>query len=161
MFFSEESFTFERELAMNYLEQDMNQTVILYQVDLEKTKINDVYKESAKNEIAFKTPVELTCAYKIDDAQMEAYDSRQSRSVYVKPGKLELWVLDANLEELNADIKRGDFIGVQVTEDKMIFFEVNNDGKVAQFSNAQTMYGTTHWYRHITCNYVDENMFNG
>ena len=35
LFYSEESFQFDVELGKNYYEQDMNQTVILYEVDLE------------------------------------------------------------------------------------------------------------------------------
>ena len=65
MFFSKESYDFEVNLAREYMEMDMNQTLILYQVDLEKTKVNDVYKESDKGNIAFKTPVEIIFIYEI------------------------------------------------------------------------------------------------
>lgn len=161
MFFSKESFDFEAEMALDYMEQDVNQTVILYQVDLGKTKVNDVYKEAEKNQIVFKTPVEITCLYEIDDGKQESYDSKTSKSVYVKPGPLKLRVMNKTLEELGVDIKRGDYIGVQIDSNKMIYYEVNNDGKVAQFANNQTMYGFKPYFRVILCNYVDENQFNG
>lgn len=161
MFFSKESYDFETEMALDYMEQDMNQTVILYQVDLERTKVNDVYKEADKNQIVFKTPVELTCMYEIEDGVQESYDSKASKSVYVKPGTLKLRIMEATLTELNVDIKRGDYIGVQITPEKMIYYEVNNDGKVAQFANNQTLYGVRPFFRSVICNYVDENTFNG
>ena len=161
MFFSKESFDFELELAEDYMEQDMNQTVILYQVDLSKTKVNDVYKEAVKSDIQFKTPVEITCIYEIDESEQGSYDSKQSKSVYVKPGALKLKVLDKTLAELDADIRRGDFIGVQINPEKMIYYEVNNDGKVAQTANSQTMYGVRPYWRNITANYVDPVTFNG
>lgn len=161
MFFSKESYDFEVNLAREYMEMDMNQTLILYQVDLEKTKVNDVYKESGKGEIVFKTPVEFTCMYEISDAESKSYDKSKSKSVYVKPGNLKFRVLDAELEELGVDIRRGDYIGVQIDETTMIYFVVNNDGKVARFANNKTVYGFKPWYRECEANYIDESEFNG
>lgn len=163
MFFSKESYDFEVNLAREYMEQDMNQTVILYQVDLERTKVNDVYKESSKGNIAFKTPVEITCIYEINDPESKAYDKTNSKSIYVKPGNLKFRVLEAELEELGVDIRRGDYIGVQIDEEpgNMLYFVVNNDGKVARYSNSHTVYGFKHWYRDCEANYIDESEFQG
>ena len=161
MFFSKESYDFEVNLAREYMEQDMNQTLILFQVDLEKTKVNDVYKESEKGDIAFKTPVEFTCVYEILDAESKSYDKTKSKSVYVKPGNIKFRVLDAELEELGVDIRRGDYVGAQIDEDTMIYFVVNNDGKVNRFANSKTVYGFKPWYRECEANYIDESEFNG
>lgn len=159
MFFSKESYDFEVNIAREYIEQDMNQTLILYQVDLEKTKVNDIYKESEKGNIAFKTPVEFTCMYEITDAESKAYDKTKSKGVYVKPGNLKFRVLDCELEELGVDIRRGDYVSVQIDENTLITFVVNNDGKVGRFANSQTVYGFKPWYRECEANYVDENEF--
>ena len=161
MFFSKESFDFEENLALEYMEQDMNQTVILFQVDLSKTKVNDLYKEASKSDIVFKTPVELTCIYEIEESETSSYDDKQSKSVYVKPGTLKLSVLEKTLKEMNADIKRGDFIGVVIDPERTIYFEVNNDGKALQTANSQTMYGVRPYWRSIRANYVDPVTFNG
>lgn len=163
MFFSKESFDFELDIARDYMEQDMNQTVVLYQIDLEKTKVNDVYKEASKSDIVFKTPVEITCIYEIEDSEQDTYDTSAAKTMYVKPGRLRLRVLEETLKEMGADIKRGDFIGIQITEDlkDMIYFEVNNDGKVQQTANSQTMYGFKPFWRSIVANYVDQTTFNG
>ena len=45
-FFSGEDFDLELNFAKEYIEQDANQTVILYRVDLEKTNLDAVYNES-------------------------------------------------------------------------------------------------------------------
>ena len=39
MFFSKSDFDFEIEMARDYLEQDMNQTVVLFEVDLSGDKL--------------------------------------------------------------------------------------------------------------------------
>ena len=161
MFFSKESFDFELDIVRDYMEQDMNQTVVLYQIDLEKTKVNDVYKEASKSDIVFKTPVEITCMYEIEDAEQSTYDTNAAKTMYVKPGRLRLRVLEETLKEMDADIKRGDFIGVQITPERIAYYEVNNDGKVQQMANSQTMYGLKPYWRLITCNYVDPTTFNG
>lgn len=160
-FFGKEDLDLELNFSMEYMEQDMSQTIILYEVDLEKTKVNSVYKEATKEAIRFKTPVEVPCIYSIEDAEMKPYDTKLVKGVYSKPGKLTFSVLIKTLEELECDIKRGDYIGVQITPEQRIYFTVNNDGKVQSFANKNTMYGTVPYYRTIECNYVDETEFGG
>lgn len=161
MFFSESDFNLEMELARGYMEQDMNQTVILFEVDLSKTNADDIYHEASKKNIRFKTPVELTVRYEILNAEMRSYDKTNNKGVYAKPGGLNFTVLLSTLEEVQRDIKRGDYIGVQITQDEMIYFTVYDDGKVSSYSNEYTLYGIKPFYRQIKCNYVDPSEFEG
>lgn len=161
MFFSKADFEFEVELARDYLEQDMNQTVVLFEVDLSKTNADDIYHEASKKNIRFKPPVELTVRYEIADSQMRSYDKTNNKAVYAKPGTLSLTVLNTTLEEVGRDIKRGDYIGVQVTPEEMLYFTVYDDGKVASYANSNTLYGVKPFYRNIKCNYVDPSEFEG
>lgn len=161
MFFSESDFDLEIGLARDYMEQDMNQTVVLFEVDLSKTNANDIYHEASKKNIRFKTPVELTVRYEISNAEMRSYDKSNNKGVYSKPGTLSFTVLLSTLEEVQRDIKRGDYIGVQVTQDEMIYFTVFDDGKVSSYSNEYTLYGTKPFFRNIKCNYVDPSEFEG
>jgi hypothetical protein len=161
MFFSKSDFDLEMEIARDYLEGDTNQTVILFEVDLQKTNTNDIYHEASKKNIRFKTPIELTVRYEINDAQMRSYDKTNNKGVYSKPGTLNFTILNTTLEEVGRDIKRGDYIGVQITTDEMIYFTVYDDGKVASYSNANTLYGVKPFYRQVKCNYVDPSEFEG
>lgn len=161
MFFSASDFDYEVEMAREYLEQDMNQTVVLFEVDLVKTNTNDIYHEASKKNIRFKTPVELTVKYEITDAEMRSYDKNHNKGVYSKPGILNFTVLNTTLQEVERDIKRGDYIGVQITPDEMLYFTVFDDGKVASYSNSNTLYGVKPFYRYIRCNYVDPSEFEG
>lgn len=161
MFFSKADFDFEVELARDYLEQDMNQSVVLFEVDLSKTNADDIYHEASKKNIRFKPPVELTVRYEIADSQMHSYDKSNNKAVYAKPGTLNLTVLNTTLEEVGRDIKRGDYIGVQITPEEMLYFTVYDDGKVASYANSNTLYGVKPFYRNIKCNYVDPSEFEG
>jgi activator of HSP90 ATPase len=161
MFFSKSDFDLEMEIARDYMEGDMNQTVILFQVDLTKTNVNDIYHEASKKNIRFKSPIELTVRYEITNAEMRSYDKTNNKGIYSKPGILNFTVLNTTLEENNCDIKRGDYIGVQITTDEIIYFTVFDDGKVSSYSNSNTLYGVKPFYRQVKCNYVDPSEFEG
>ena len=55
-FFDEIDFGIEKEMAREYLEGDLNFTVVLFQVDINETMVDDVYGEAKSNEIKFKLP---------------------------------------------------------------------------------------------------------
>ena len=160
-FFSGEDMRLELEFAKEYLEQDANQTIILYQVDLEKTKVNDTYVEAKKDAIRFKQPIELPVVYEIEDSEMKAYGLNNQKATYAKIGKLTFSVLISTLEEYDCDIKRGDYIGVQIDTMHTEYFTVTDDGRVMSTSNKYTMYGTMPYARKIECAPIDLGEFNG
>ena len=161
MFFSESDFDLELDIAQEYMEHDMNQTIVLFEVDLYKTNTNNIYHEANKNNIRFKTPVEISVRYEISNAEMRSYEKNNNKGIYSKPGTLDFIVLNKTLESRNRDIKRGDYIGVQITPDEMLYFTVFDDGKVANYANSNTLYGIKPFYRQVKCNYVDPSEFEG
>ena len=160
LFYSEKDFQYEMEIGKNYLEQDVNQTVVLYEVDLTKTNLDNNYNESKSNSIVFKTPVELHVLYTIEKGELSSYDKSKNLGTYIKGGKLTFGVYQSTLDEMDADIKIGDYIGVQVTPTHMEFYTVVNDGR-NNFDNAHSVFGYRPAWRSISCAYVDPNEFNG
>lgn len=160
MFMGQGDFNYEMMLARNYVEQDVGQTIVLYEVDLDATQVSDIYMESSKDNIRFKNPIELPVIYELEDADMKQYDKNFSKGVYVKLGKLKFGVFESTLRENECDIKRGDYIGLQVTSEKMEFFTVIDDGRV-NYSNSLSYYGREPYYRKVVCAPVDKNEFNG
>jgi hypothetical protein len=160
-FFSAEDFDLEIGFATEYLEQDANQTIILYRVDLQKTQINDIYVEASKNSIRYLPPIELPVIFDISDAELKAYNNKSQKGIYAQTGKLTFSVLLKTLEEYDCDISRGDYIGVQITPDHREYFTVTDDGRVGAISNKMTLYGTKPYARTITAAQVDSNEFNG
>lgn len=160
-FFSHEDFDLELSFASEYIEQDANQTIILYRVDLSRTKVNDVYKEAQKSSISFLPPIELPVIYEISDAELKSYGNQIQRGVYSQTGKLKFTVLISTLEEYNCDISRGDYIGIQIDSTHREYFSVVDDGRVASMSNKFTMYGKIPYARTIECASIDKNEFNG
>lgn len=158
IFYSDESFAFEGSIGKNYIEQDMNQTAVLYQVDASISNINDTYGETKTDGVQFKTPVEFHCVYKVEQPELKAYDKNKNIGTYMKTGKLTIGVYEETLKELGIDIKKGDYIGIQITPEHMIYFSVMNDGK-NNYDNAHTLFGVRPLYRTINCAPVDTTEF--
>lgn len=155
LFFSEDQMNFQIGLGMEYVNKVLNQTIVLYEVDLEKTNMNDVYAESDFDNIIFKTPVELNVMYRLNKHELKTYDSAAIKGYYVKVGQLEFTIYEKELEENHCDIKRGDYIGLQVTPEHMEFFTVTDDGRV-NYDNAHTYYGLKPYYRSVKCAVVGD-----
>lgn len=158
LFYDEKSFQYEMNIGKNYLEQDVNQTVVLYEVDIEKSNLDDVYNESKKDAIVFKPPVELHCLYTVEDASLKGYNKDKNLGTYVQQGKLHFGLYQSTLDELGAEIKIGDYIGIQISPEKMVFWTVINDGR-NNFDNAKSVFGYKNPWRKIECAAVDENEF--
>lgn len=154
-FVSEEQQNFQIGMSMEYINKVLNQTIVLYEVDLERTKINSVYVESKFEDIVFKTPIELNVMYTIDKAELKTYDSKTIKGYYLKTGKLNFQILTKELEANECDIKRGDYIGIQVTPEHMEYFIVTDDGRI-NYDNKHTLWGTKPYFRSISCSVVSD-----
>ena len=155
LFTSDKTIDFQVSIGMEYINKVINQTVILYEIDRENTKINDIYNEAKFDDLVFKTPVELNVLYNLNKAELKTYDSNVIKGYYLKIGKLDFTIYEKELIENDCDIKRGDYIGLQVTNDRMEYFIVTDDGRV-NFDNAHTQWGTKPVYRSISCTIVSD-----
>lgn len=128
LFYSEEDFIMETDIMEGYIEEDLNQSVVLYQVDRKRTQLNSVYKET-KNNVVYKAPKEIPCMYEISDSELKTYDNKTSNGVYTIKN-LTFYVMPTTLKKYGCDINRGDYVGVLIDVDRMYYFTVVNDGKV-------------------------------
>lgn len=160
LFFSKDDFDFDMEIGMDYLCEDVNQTIVLYQVDLERTNLSSSYNEGQERRVVTKTPVEIHALYKIDQAEMKSYDKSKNMAGYMQTGKLTFGTYQQFLDEVGAEIRVGDYVGIQVTPQHMEYFTVVNDGRV-NYDNKHSIYGYKPGWRSITCAPVDSNEFNG
>lgn len=155
LFTSDKTIDFQVSMGMEYINKVLNQTIVLYEVDRENTKIDDIYKEAKFDDLVFKTPVELNVVFKLEKAELKTYDANVIKGFYIKTGKLDFYIYEKELKENDCDIKRGDYIGLQVTNDHMEYFIVTDDGRV-NYDNAHTLWGTKPIYRSISCTVVSD-----
>ena len=160
LFYDSEQLRFDIEMGREYVEGDVGQTIVVYQVDLSKTNQDSMYGETKPDSIIYFPPVEIPCVYEVEPPELRAYEKQKNLGTYQKMGKLKFGVYELTLEEYGVDINVGDFVGVQVTEKQMVYFQVENDGR-NNLANEMTMFGTVPFYRSITASWVDEATFNG
>lgn len=155
LFASEKQMDVQLGFSMEYINKVLNQTIILYEIDRENTKIDDIYNESNFNDLMFKTPIELNCMYNLGGAELKTYDTTSIKGYYVKTGKLNFQILEKELIENECDIHRGDYIGLQVTPEHIEYFIVADDGRV-NYDNKHTYFGIKPYYRNIVCTVVSD-----
>ena len=156
-FFDEIDFEIEKEMGREFVEGDLNITVVLFQVDRKDTQVDDVYGEAKPGEIRFKVPVELKVKIVLDQSENKSYSDGMNR--YLDYGNLTFHIFQDQLTELNCEINYGDYIGYADKEDNIKYFTVTNDGKIFS-DNAHTRIGYKGYYRTINCTVADINEFN-
>jgi hypothetical protein len=96
-FFGGEDYSLDISMGQEWLEGDMNFTVVLYRIDRYKTRIDDVYGESPEQGIQFLAPVELKGYVQIlGPTAQRLGDSRIEQN---EPGNMRFSVYQAYLEE--------------------------------------------------------------
>jgi hypothetical protein len=151
-------FGLENEMAREFVEGDLNFTVILFRVDRIKSQTEDVYGESDVEEIKFHPPVELKVRPSLDESESKSYSEGYGR--YEDYGNLTFTIFDDQLKELGVDITYGDYIGYPDKEDNIKYFTVVNDGRINS-DNQKTRVGYKSYYRKITCVTADPDEFKG
>ena len=158
-FFDDIDFDLEIGFGREYMEGDLNMTIILYSVDIERTDSDDVYKEVRSQDIRYFPPVEIQVNLEIAPAENQTYNSNGTLR-YRDYGNMTFNVYQKQLDEKLCEIKYGDYIGYAETEDRMRYYVVTNDGRVTS-DLAHTIGGYKPFYRTITCSYVSPDEFKG
>lgn len=147
-FFSEEDFGLEIDMGREYLEGDLNMSVILYRIDRENTNIDSLYGEVNSSELRFLPPVELVGLVKIETPENKAYTKGSMR--ILDHGKLTFSLYQEQLDELEIEISYGDYIAYPENETKLKYFTVINDGRIIS-DNAHTIFGYKGFFRTVVC----------
>ena len=157
-FFGGEDYTLDIDMGQEWLEGDMNFTVVLYRVDRYKTKTDDVYGEALSDGIQFLPPIELKGYVQISAPTNQVIS--RSRVELDEPGNMRFSVYQKYLDDLQVDIAFGDYLGYYETESKVRYYSVANDGRVVS-DNKHTYGGYKPFYRTIIGTPVNQNEFRG
>lgn len=157
-FFGGEDYSLDIGMGQEWLEGDMNFTVVLYRVDRYKTKTDDVYGEAVSDGIQFLPPVELKGYVKILTPTNQRVG--QSRVELDEPGNMNFSIYQKYLDDLQVDIAFGDYLGYYETETRVRYYNVADDGRVVS-DNKHTYGGYRPFYRTIVATPVNQNEFRG
>jgi hypothetical protein len=145
-------------MGQEWLEGDMNFTVVLYRIDRYKTKTDDVYGEVLEDGIQFMAPIELKGYVQVLAPTNKMLGN--SKVKQLEPGNMKFSLYQKQLEDLQVEIQFGDYLGYYETEDRVRYYSVSDDGKVVS-DNKHTYGGYKPFYRTITATWVSDNEFRG
>lgn len=157
-FFSEEDFDLELSMGREWLNGDMNFTLVLYAVDQQKTIKDDVYGEVSSDGVQFKAPIEFRAMVRIEEPQNSFMGS--SRIVQNEPGNMIFSVYENELTDLNIDIKLGDYIGYWINPSEPKYYSVINAAQ-PNYDNKHTYGGYKSFYYTYTATPVSPDEFRG
>lgn len=158
MFFGGEDYDLDIGMGQEWLEGDMNFTIVLYRIDRYKTKKDNVYGEVVEDGVQFMAPVELKGLVKILPPTNKFYGN--SKVEIQEPGSMQFSIYQKTLDDLGVEIWMGDYIGYYETEDRVRYYSVSDDGYVKS-DNKHTYGGYKPFYRTIVATWVSENEFRG
>ena len=157
-FFGGEDLSLDINMGSEWLEGDMNFTVILYRVDRYKTKTDDVYGEVVQDGQKFLPPVELKGLVKIvAPTNLKLGNSKVRQE---EPGNMSFSVYQRYLDDLQVDIVFGDYLAYFEKEDVVRYYSVVDDGRVVS-DNKHNYGGVKPYYRSILATPVSQNELNG
>ena len=152
-------FFLDIEMGREYLEDDNNFTVVLYQIDRQKTNYDDIYGETLQDEIRFKPPIELKVLVSIEDNGPKSYNPNGTL-FYEDYGNLTFYVYKKQLEEKKCDIELGDFVGYADSETNVKYYKVVDPNRI-EAETEKTRGGYKTFYNKILCTPVDLTEFRG
>lgn len=157
-FFGEEDFNLDIEMGMEYLGDDLNMSVVLYRIDRKKTKKDDIYGEAPKDGIVFMPPVEVKGIVQITESSLKQLGN--SKVEQKEPGNMKFSFYQKQLDDLKVELLKGDYLGYYVTEDKVRYYSVIDDG-IVNMDNKHTYAGYKPFYRSVIATFVNKNEFRG
>ena len=157
-FFGDNDFNLEVSMGQEWLICDMNFTCVLYRVDKNKIKTDDVYGEVVEDGIKFLPPVEFNAYVGIAAPENKMLGS--TRIDQVEPGNITISVYIKTLDDLDIDIYFGDYIGYYDSENFVRYYTVVNDGRVVS-DLKHTYKGFKPFYRTIIAARVGAYEFRG
>jgi len=157
-FFGSEDYALDIGMGMEWLEGDMNFTVVLYRIDRRKTKTDDVYGEVLEDGIQFLAPVELKGLVQVMTPTSKFLGN--SKVEQKEPGNMKFSIYQKTLDDLEVEIFQGDYFGYYESEDRVRYYVVSDDGYVKS-DNKHTYAGYKPFYRTVIATYVSENEFRG
>jgi hypothetical protein len=157
-FFGDRDFELEVGMGQEWLVGDINFTCILYKVDKNKIKTDDVYGESVVDGIKFLPPVEFNAYVGIAGPENKMLGT--TRIEQLEPGNITISVYLSTLESLDIDIDFGDYIGYYDSENFVRYYTVVNDGRVIS-DLKHTYKGFKPFYKTIIAAPVGPNEFRG
>lgn len=156
LFMTENSFDLDVEYGRNYLKTDNVQIVTLYKVDVIKTKSHDLYGQSKAQDKVLMTPIDLNVMVTVEPSEQSYYGGDEGGIARQDTGNLEFGVYLKELEEKDVEILRGDYVGYNMSGQKIRYYEINDAENVVDTTD-KTIGGFRPYWRKVTATPVKDD----
>jgi hypothetical protein len=145
MFMTQNSFDLDIMYGRNYLKADNPQFIILHRVNINQTQVHALYGQAKTKDKKFLAPVKISVMVDVEDGKQDYYGAGQGGITRDDTGNLRFGVYLKELEELQVEINRGDFIEYNMSGEKRRFYEVETANNVTDETKKTIGGFKTYW----------------
>ena len=148
---------FMTENSFDYLQTDNVQEVIIYKVNIIKTKTHDLYGQSKTKDKVFYSPVPINVMITVGANSQKYYGDGAGGISREDTGPLVFGVYSKELEEKKLDIARGDYVKYNMGGEQSRYYEIEIADNVIDTTD-KTIGGFKPYWRKITAVPVKEDV---
>lgn len=151
-FYDDKDFNYDMSLVDEFFTDDIRFKIMLYRVDVNKSKVTNIYNESKAKDKKFLTPVEINIATSEYAIENNFLTKGGIFNENIKEFKLS--ILMSELEQKNITINRGDFFKWNDGQVERVF-KINS---LSNINSDNTAYGYKPFYITLECQLSKENI---
>jgi hypothetical protein len=145
MFMTQNSFDLDIFYGRNYLKTDNVQFIILHRVNINQTEVHKLYGQAKTKDKKFFPPVKISVMVNVEDGKQEYYGPNPGGITRDDTGNIRFGVYLKELEELQTEINRGDYIEYNMSGEKRRFYEVDSANNVTDETKKTIGGFKTYW----------------
>lgn len=149
LFMTQNSFDLDVAYGRNFLQTDNVQEVIIHKINVNETKVHNLYGQAKTKDKKYMSPVRISVMVNVADGKQEYYGAGSGGITRDDTGNISFGVYLKELEEKKLEIDRGDIIEYNMSGEKKRYYEVENANNVTD-ETKKTIGGFKNYWRRVT-----------
>ena len=149
MFMTQNSFDLDIMYGRNYLKTDNPQFIILHRINVNETQVHALYGQAKTKDKKFFAPVKISVMVDVEDGKHGYYGPNPGGITRDDTGNIRFGVYLKELEELETEINRGDYVEYNMSGEKRRFYEVESANNVTD-ETKKTIGGFKTYWKMVT-----------
>jgi len=149
LFMTQNSFDLDVMYGRNFLQTDNVQEVIIHKINVNQTKVHNLYGQAKTKDKKFMSPVRISVMVNVAEGKQEYYGQGSGGITRDDTGNISFGVYLKELEEKKLEIDRGDIIEYNMSGEKKRYYEVESANNVTD-TTSKTIGGYATYWRKIT-----------
>ena len=146
---TQNSFDLQIMYGRNYLQTYNCQEVIIHKINVNQTKVHNLYGQAKTKDKKFKSPVRISVMVNVAEGKQEYYGQGSGGITRDDTGIISFGVYLKELEEKKLEIDRGDVIEYNISGEKKRYYEVESANNVTD-TTSKTIGGFKSYWKKIT-----------